>query len=150
MRVSTARLLIAALCMGSLFTGCAKAIVSHVSRTSHQAYNDADLARFKSVRSLGTTRKGEVLAPLGPPIEVIGQDTGDIFVYRRRALQTNVINLNPGMVSGFGPTLPIPLYYRSTTTGREDTLMLFFDAEGLLQGESLLRGIDGYEEEPGK
>ena len=125
-----------------LATGCAEALFSRVSIQSHAAYTDADFAEFLAIREIGSTRKGQVLATLGPPIQVLAQDTGDVFVYRRHARDTNVVNLNPSMVSGFGPTVPIPIYFRSSTTGREDTLMLFFDAEGRLRGQSLLRGIE--------
>jgi hypothetical protein len=125
-----------------LLGGCAEALYSRVAVQSHDAYSDADYAAFLAIRQLGATRKGEVLATLGPPIQVLGQDAGDVFVYQRRARNTSVVNINPAVVSGFGPTVPIPIYVRSATTGRDDTLMLFFDPEGRLQGESLLRGIE--------
>ncbi len=136
------RRVLGSLLVSLLLTGCAEALFSRVSMQSHAAYTDADFAAFLAIRRIGTTRKGEVLATLGPPIQVLPQDRGDIFVYRRRARETNVVNLNPSMVSGFGPTVPIPIYFRSATTGREDTLMIFFDAEGRLRGQSLMRNID--------
>lgn len=125
-----------------LLTGCAEAIFSRVTRRDGAAYSDADFVRYTKQRQMGVTRKGEVLSALGPPIQVLAQDQGDVFVYRATSRVTDVINLNPSTVSGFGPSVPVPIYFRSDTTGREDTLMLFFDAQGRLVGESLARGID--------
>lgn len=136
------RRLLLGLLVPLLLTGCAEALFSRTSMKSHVAYTDSDFDAYLAIREVGATRKGQVLATLGPPIQVLPQDRGDIFVYRRRARETNVINLNPAMVSGFGPTVPVPVYFRSATTGQEDTLMVFFDAEGRLRGESLIRNID--------
>lgn len=134
--------IIAALVCGFLLSGCAEAIFSRVTRRDSAAYSDADFTRYAKLRKMGTTGKGEVLSTLGPPVQVLAQDHGDVFVYRATSRVTDVINLNPSTVSGFGPTVPVPLYFSSDTTGREDTLMLFFDTEGRLVGESLARGID--------
>ncbi len=133
---------IALVIVSLLLSGCAEAMFSRVSMRSHAAYSDGDLALFRTMRSAGSVHKGDVLATLGHPTQVIGQDTGDVFVYRRRFRQENVINLDPSVVSGLGPTVPIPIFFRNTTTGRNDTLMLFFDTDGRLLGDSLLRGIE--------
>jgi len=125
-----------------MLTGCAEALFSRVTMRSHAAYSDADFSEFLAIRQIGSTRKGDVLATLGPPVQVLAQDRGDVFVYRRSARDRSVVNLNPAMVSGLGPTVPIPIYFRSVTTGYEDALMLFFDHEGRLLGDSLVRGID--------
>ena len=135
-------LLLAALAGTLMLTGCAEAIVSHVTTRTHAAYTDAHFANFVETCVVGRCRKGQVLAALGPPNQVLAQDRGDVFVYRRSERDTNVVNLNPSMVSGFGPTVPVPIYFRSTREGREDTLMLFFDADGVFRGRSLARGID--------
>lgn len=124
--------------------GCAKAIFSRVTTRSHQAYTDADFAEFLEIRQLGETGKAEVLATLGPPIEVLSQDSGDVFVYRRRIRESNVINLNPNTVSGFGPPVPVPLFFRSSTKGRDDTLMLFFGPDGRLRGDSLRLNLEAF------
>jgi hypothetical protein len=112
-----------------------------VSYRSHQAYTDEGLAGYRALRARGSVGKADVLSTLGPPLEVIGQESGEAFVYRRRALDTNVVNLNPSMVSGLGPTVPVPLYFGSFTRGRDDVLMLFFDAEGRLRGDGLRLGV---------
>ncbi len=135
------RVLMLAALAGALCTSCAEAIISHVTTRTHAAYTDADFARFVEICGERPCRKGQVLAALGPPNQVLAQDRGDVFVYRRSERDTNVINLNPSMVSGFGPTVPVPIYFRSTREGREDTLMLFFDAEGVFRGRSLAQGI---------
>lgn len=121
-------------------TGCAKAIFSIASYRSHEAYSDASFAAFQGLEP-GAAGKAEVLAALGPPIHVVGQDRGEIFVYRRLARDTSVINLNPSTVSFLGPAPPIPLFYGSDTSGRDDTLMVFFDAAGRLRGHGTSYGI---------
>ena len=85
--------------------------------------------------------KADVLATLGPPIHVIGQDKGEIFVYRRLARDTRTVNLNPSMVSVPVALPPVPVYFDSQTSGRDDTLMVFFDSDGRIQGESIRLGV---------
>jgi hypothetical protein len=119
-----------------LVAGCAEALYTSTSFRSHDAYTDADYARYQDALDSPPLGKAEVLATLGPPLQVIRQESGDVFVYRRQAVDVSIINLNPGMVSVFGPTVPVPLYFDSTTSGRSDTLMVFFDAHGRMQGDS--------------
>ena len=133
---------IALLLLAALSAGCAEAIFSLESHRTHNAYTEASLEEFIKLRATGPVSKAEVLATLGPPIQVIGRDTGEIFVYRRLARDTRTINLNPSMVNYFvGPTPPIPLYFDSQTSGRNDTLMVFFDSQGTAQGEGFNLGI---------
>jgi hypothetical protein len=54
-----------------------------------------------------------------------------------------VINLNPNTVT-FGPPVPIPLFFRSSTSGRDDTLMLFFGPDGRLRGDSLRLDLEAF------
>lgn len=132
--MASLRLALASLAL--LGIGCAEAIYSRSSFRSHDAYTDADYARYQDALGSQPLSKADVLATLGPPLQVVYQESGDVFVYRRRALDVSVVNLNPGMISGFGPTLPIPIYFNSETSGRNDTLMVFFDENGLMQGDS--------------
>jgi hypothetical protein len=132
---------IALLLMAALLAGCAEAIFSIDSHRTHDAYTEASIDEFIKLRTAGPVSKAEVLATLGPPIQVIGQDTGEVFVYRRLARDTRTINLNPAMVNLFGPTVPIPIYYDRQTSGRDDTLMVFFDSQGRVQGEGFNLGI---------
>lgn len=132
---------IALLLIAALLAGCAEAIFSIDSHRTHDAYTEASLDEFVKLRAAGPVSKAEVLATLGPPIQVIGQDTGEVFVYRRLARDTRTINLNPAMVNLFGPAVPIPIYFDSQTSGRDDTLMVFFDSQGRVQGEGFNLGI---------
>ncbi len=125
-----------------LASGCAEAIFSIVSFRSHQAYSDASLASFRELLGNGRpVTKPDVLATLGPPIQVIGQDAGEVFVYRRVARDTSVINLNPAMIT-FITAPPVPLYFGSDTSGRDDTLMVFFDRDGRLRDQGQRLGIE--------
>lgn len=128
------RMLVALLAV--LLLGCGGALYSRESSRSHDAYTAASLESFRRAQADGLLSKADVLATLGPPIRVIGQEDGEIFVYRRVVTDTNAINLNPGVVSGLAPAPAIPLYLRSRTSGRDDTLMIFFDAHGQVRGES--------------
>ena len=129
-----------------LCSACAEAILSRTSFRSHDAYSDEAYAAFREILEAGGVSKGEALATLGPPIHVIPRDLGEVFVYRRLARDTDVLNLNPAMVSGLGPTVPIPIYFDSSSSGRNDTLMLFFDAAGRLVNEGRRFGIDDGEQ----
>lgn len=134
----------AACALGLLATlGCSEAILSFQSHRTHDAYTDASLARFQEASAQRTLEKGDVLATLGPPILAIPQDDGDIFVYRRFARETRILNVNPSFVSYFGPAPPIPLYFNSHTTGRDDLLMVFFDAEGRMRGAGARYDVEG-------
>ena len=132
---------IALLLIAALSAGCAEAIFSIDSYRTHDAYTEASLGEFLEMGVAGPVTKADVLATLGPPIHVIGQDTGEIFVYRRLARDNRTINLNPAMVTIFISLPPIPIYFDSDTSGRDDTLMVFFDSEGRMQGESVNLGI---------
>lgn len=133
---------IALLMAAVLSSGCADAIFSIDSFRSHEAYTDASLEAFRSALSRGELTKADVLATLGPPIRVIAQDAGDIFVYLRLARDTRTVNLDPGMVSVPISLPSVPLYFNRETSGRDDTLMVFFDSEGRMQGHSINLGVE--------
>ncbi len=132
---------IALLLVAALLAGCADAIFSIDSFRTHDAYTGASLEAFAELGGDRPATKADVLATLGPPIHVIGQDAGEIFVYRRLARDTRIINLNPGMVSVPISLPSVPLFFDSETSGRDDTLMVFFDPDGLMQGASINLGI---------
>jgi hypothetical protein len=132
---------IALLLIAVLSSGCASAIFSIDSFRTHDAYTEASLEAFAELGGDRPVTKADVLATLGPPIHVIGQDAGEIFVYRRLARDTRIINLNPGMVSVPISLPSVPLYFDSETSGRDDTLMVFFDPEGRMQGGSVNLGV---------
>ena len=135
------RMLVALL--AALLLGCGGALFSRESSRSHDAYTAASLESFRRAQADRLLSKADVLATLGPPIHVIGQADGEIFVYRRVVTDTNAINLNPGVVSGLAPAPAIPLYLRSRTSGRDDTLMIFFNAHGQVRGESARHEVGG-------
>jgi hypothetical protein len=132
---------IALLLVAALSLGCASALFSIDSYRTHDAYTEVSLAEFVKLRAAGPISKADVLATLGPPIHVIGQDAGEIFVYRRLARDTRTINLNPAMVTVWISLPSIPIYFNRNTSGRDDTLMVFFDSQGRMQGESINLGI---------
>jgi hypothetical protein len=132
---------IALLLVAALTVGCAEAIFSIDSYRTHEAYTEASLNDLVEMRTEGPVTKADVLATLGPPIHVIGQDAGEIFIYQRLARDTRTINLNPSMITVFGPAPPIPIYFDSETSGRDDTLMVFFDSQGRMRGEGVNLGI---------
>lgn len=123
--------------------GCSEAMLSRIAYRSHDAFTDASYEQYERRRDDGPLVKADVLATLGPPIHVIGQEEGDVFVYRRLASDTTILHLNPSFISYFGPMPPIPLYFGSSTIGRNDILMVFFDSEGRLRADGALFEIDG-------
>ncbi|MGI9431925.1 MAG: hypothetical protein ACR2PQ_06915 [Myxococcota bacterium] len=131
----------------ALLLGCSEALVARSSYRSHESFTDESLARFERAGEAGVLSKAQVLASLGPPSHTIGQPDGEIFVYRREALDRWVIELNPAFVPTGIPTPPIPLYFGSFTRGRDDTLMVFFDRDGHLRGRGVKLTIDAADEE---
>jgi hypothetical protein len=129
-------------CVGPILLACSEAVLSLTRIRTHDAYSDASYAAYERARDGGAVTKAEVLAMLGPPIQVIGQEDGDIFVYRRDARDSRVLHLNPSMVSLGVAAPPIPIYYNSRTSGRDDTLMIFFDAEGRSRGQGLRLDVE--------
>jgi hypothetical protein len=131
----------ALLLVSTLSIGCAEAIFSIDSSRTHDAYTEASLNEFVRMSVEGPVSKADVLATLGPPIHVIGQEAGEIFVYQRLARDTRTINLDPSTISVFISLPSIPIYFDSDTSGRHDTLMVFFDSQGRMQGEGVNLGI---------
>jgi hypothetical protein len=134
------RILLASLVVVSL--ACSEALIARSSYRSHEAFTDESLQRFDRARAAGELSKADVLASLGPPIHLIGQPDGEIFVYRRAALDRWTVDLNPSFVPTPFPTPPIPLYFGSFTRGRDDTLMVFFDAEGRMRATGSKLTVD--------
>ncbi|NNL64943.1 MAG: hypothetical protein HKP30_01745 [Myxococcales bacterium] len=122
--------------------GCSDAIFSLESYRSHEAFSDETLARFREARAGRELGKPDVLALLGPPVHVIRADRGEVFVYRRVARDRSVLNVNPSMLPILGPMPPIPVYFRQDVSDRDDTLMVFFDEQGRVDGEAALFAVD--------
>lgn len=127
----------------ALSLGCSNALFSWTHIRSHTAFNEASYEAFRELRANGPVSKADVLATVGPPMHVIGQETGDVFVYRRSARDTRIVHLNPSFISVFGPAPPIPIYYGSSSSGYSDTLMVFFDSEGRMLQEGQRFDVQG-------
>lgn len=70
--------------------------------------------------------KAEALARLGPPLEVLPGQQGDLFVWRLRRSDVRSWNLNTGWLGVMG----VPIY-ADIDAGRHDVvLLLAFDAQG--------------------
>jgi len=134
----TRRWIVATLSVAWL-AGCGPALISVTSHRGHLAIDRSGLEALERLLARDDGRKADVLAALGPPVSILGQDDGEIFVYRRVARDTNSVNLNPAYVV---PTAPsVPLYVDTDVSGRDDLLMVFFDEHGLLRAASLRRSI---------
>ena len=119
--------------------GCAPTLVSITSFRSSQAPPSVSIEDLESASGGGTLRKANVLDLLGPPLHVIGQGNGEIFVYRRLARDSRTITLNPAYVA---PTAPsVPVYSHMNVSGRADLLMVFFDTQGRVRALSSYRGV---------
>jgi hypothetical protein len=122
-----------------LLGGCGPSLISITSYRGHRGFDELTLAELARLVEKSVSMKAEVLSSLGPPVNIIGQDDGEIFVYRRVARDTNTIDLNPSYVFPGAP--PVTLYLNSDVSGRDDLLMIFFDEAGRLRGASLRRSV---------
>jgi hypothetical protein len=118
---------------------CAPALVSVTSFRSHQAPPSVSIEDLESANGGETLRKADVLDLLGPPLHVIGQGDGEIFVYRRLARDSRTVTLNPAYLVPSAPS--VPLYSRMNVSGRDDLLMVFFDTQGRVRALSSYRGV---------
>ena len=119
---------------------CAPTVVAVRSYRGHSALDEHALATISELAEAGALNKAGVLSVLGPPIAVVGQGGGEIFVYRHVARDASEINLNPGYLVPSAPS--VPLYVDNDVSGRDDVLMVFFDAEGRVVGASMRRNVE--------
>lgn len=119
----------AALPLGALLLstllGCGATVYTDVAYTSGQRSTP------KAGRDLPAAgdEKAAVLARLGPPGEVLPTATGDVFVYRLREIDRQLVQLNAGL---FVP-LAVPLWARGTGLRADEVLFVFFDAGGIVR-----------------
>ncbi len=139
----TAGTRVVALLAGVLLAGCGPALWSVTSYRGHRALDAAALETLERMVARDEASKGSVLTALGPPVSVLGQDDGEIFVYLHTARDTSMLNLNPGYVVPAAPS--VPLYHNTDVSGRHDLLMIFFDADGKLRGASVRHAISDVE-----
>ncbi len=122
-----------------ILTGCSPAIFTLTSYRGHTALDEKSLRRLADLADGGNLSKPQVLVTLGPPVTVIGQDDGDIFVYRRIARDTSTLQLNPGYLVPSAPS--VPLWSNADVSGRDDLLMVFFDGSGEVRGVSFRQRV---------
>ncbi|MHC4846042.1 MAG: hypothetical protein ACYTCU_07755, partial [Planctomycetota bacterium] len=104
-------------------TGCTGALFSHMTFRS-----GPEAGTYESGVAQAPMRltKPDVLARFGAPSDVIPQAGGDIFVYRLRQADLEVLNLNPAIVLGFGFTV----YAQVQGVKVADVLYIHFDETG--------------------
>lgn len=73
---------------------------------------------------VGVSTKADVMAALGPPLEVRRQFDGDLFIYRRVLSQSRQLLLFP----------LLPFYADQRGSSRSEQVTLLFDERGLLAG----------------
>jgi len=109
-------------CSGALFTGALFTHMTFRSGPAAGAHVGGDGAALPPMR----LTKADVLARFGAPGEVIPQAGGDIFVYRLRQADLEVLNLNPAVVLGLGFTV----YAQVEGVQVADVLYIHFDETG--------------------
>ena len=134
-RASLAAVLLASYALA----GCAPSLFSWTSFRGDHAPPFMSMAELQELNDGEVLRKGTVLELLGPPLHVIGQGDGEIFVYRRFALDSEALTLNPAYLTPLAPS--VPLFSRVEISGRDDLLMVFFDTEGAVRSMSSYHAV---------
>ena len=119
--------------------GCAPSLFSSTSFRSDHAPPPLSMAELEAMSGAGPLRKATVLEVLGPPLYVIGQGDGEIFVYRRVARDSETLTLNPAYLTPVAPSIPV--FSRKEVSGRDDVLMVFFDEQGEVRSMSAHRAV---------
>ena len=130
---------IAALLCPLLLVACAPTLWAVRSYRGYRAIDDTALTTLSQLAEASALTKSGVLSVLGPPVSIVEEDGGDIFVYRHVARDTSEINLNPGYVVPWVPS--VPLYVDNDVSGRDDLLMIFFGEDGALTGASFRQSV---------
>lgn len=120
--------------------GCGPTLVAMRSYRGHRALDADSLATLAEIAERGGSHKADVLARLGPPTGLVGQASGEVFIYRYVARDAREVTLNPGYLVPSAPS--VPLWADRGVSGRDDVLMVFFDADGQLVGASMRHSID--------
>ncbi len=135
---------LAVLLGAAALAGCGPTLIAVTSYRGHRAIEPDGLEAPARLLADGGADKAQVLAKLGPPVSILGQDDGEVFVYRRVARDTNTIDLNPSHLFPAAP--PVPVYTDTDISGRDDLLMVFFDREGRVRAASIRHSIARVEE----
>jgi hypothetical protein len=140
MRRATTEGLLLALLLG---TGCSATVVEITTERTDVGYRMQDQDVIAHLAQGEARSKGEVLSQFGPPVTVIPQSRGDVFVYRCQVYDTQTVNLNPSLFTG----VPSPsVYTNADSSRRDDLLMIFFDAHGQSYGAAFSRGTANTED----
>jgi len=113
-------------------TGCSGALYSEFDFRTGQPVRNGSLAAAwaagapDAATAGAPASKAAVLAALGPPGEVLPLDNGDVFVYRLRLTDVDVLNLNTSIFTG----IVVPIYARIEGRQRDDVLYVQFNAAG--------------------
>jgi hypothetical protein len=120
-----------------LGTGCSTTVVEVTIARTDVGYTMQSPEVIDRLTQGEPRSKSEVLAQFGPPVTLIPQARGDVFVYRCQALDTQTINLNPALIT----RIPSPsLYTNADSSRRDDLLMIFFDEHGQSYGAAYSNG----------
>lgn len=133
----------AALLLVSGLLACGPTLYAVRSYRGHAALDVGALATIAEIAEGDAPHKADVLSRLGPPVGVVGQAGGDVFVYRYVARDSQEVNLNPAFLVPSAPS--VPLYLNRGVSGRDDVLLVFFDADGRLVDASMRRSVDAAE-----
>ena len=80
--------------------------------------------------------KGEVLARLGAPLDVLPRHDGDLFVYRLQHTDVEAFNVNTGIYLA----IALPLYSNTSGARRDALVHIYFDRQGRLEYVSRREG----------
>jgi hypothetical protein len=108
----------------ALLCGCTGALWTTSSFRSGAPARGGSLA--ETLSGSGAVAKADVLAALGPPGEVLPLAAGDVFVYRVRRSDVDVLNLNTSILTG----VFVPIYARIAGSQADDILYVMFDDAG--------------------
>ncbi|MFO0980651.1 MAG: hypothetical protein U1E76_02710 [Planctomycetota bacterium] len=120
-----------------LSTACSKTLVEVTTERRDVAFRTDQASDVESLTAGEGATKASVLSALGPPLTVIPQERGDVFVYRREAYDSQTVNVNPSWFTSV-PTTSI--YTNTDQSRRDDVLMIFFDAAGRARSFAASRG----------
>jgi hypothetical protein len=88
----------------------------------------------------GTTDMGQVLTVFGPPERILRHATGDVFVYRFRRRNTEMLVIEEPLITNW------ELFSYTRTREKEDRLVVLFDSGNRVKSYGYQRGtaeLDG-------
>lgn len=116
--MTVARLGLCALLLAA--SGCTSAVVSDTVLSSGRELRAEDLGVHTGAS------KVDVLAELGPPVQILAPATGDVFVYRLAEVDQFLVQINSSLFGGPG----VPLWAHYDGLSEDAALYVFFDPSG--------------------